>query len=78
MEKTWSVMLYWWVLMFVSPIISTFFGALGGWVIGLVFEETIKSALIAIGMDNVRNVTMWQLGAGLGFFGGYFRSAFVK
>ena len=60
------------VVLFFTTI-STFFGAVGGWIVGLFFADTIMSALSAFGVDTSK-LTMWQLGAFLGFIGGYLRA----
>lgn len=56
---------------FCLTILSTFFGALAGWVVGLAFGETILGIAAQLG---VRDVTMWQLGAFLGFVGGHLKT----
>lgn len=53
--------------------IATFFGAVGGMIVGWFFEDTIMSALRAFGVDT-STLSMWQLGAFLGFIGGYLRA----
>lgn len=56
----------------VYPILCTLFGAISGWAIGLFFEGTIRETLGWFGMNPP--VTFWQMGATLGFIGGYFKS----
>lgn len=56
----------------VYPIICTLFGAISGWAIGLFFEDTIRETLGWFGVNPP--VTFWQMGATLGFIGGYFKS----
>ena len=51
-------------------IITTFLGAFSGWFVGLFFEETILGILSSLG---VSGFSMWQIGAFLGFVGGFFR-----
>jgi hypothetical protein len=46
-------------------------GAFAGWVVGLFFADTI---LGIAGQLGIRNVTMWQLGAFLGFVGGFLKT----
>lgn len=52
-------------------IFATFAGAMAGWIVGLVFSETILGILGQIG---VRNITMFQFGAFLGFIGGFLKT----
>lgn len=56
---------------FFFVIIGTLFGALAGWTVGLVFGDTILGILSQIG---IRNVTMWQFGAFMGFIGGFLKT----
>lgn len=58
---------------FLGCILGTLFGALAGWVVGLVFKETILTFFAAIGISGLK---MWQIGASLGFIGGFFRTSF--
>ncbi len=58
--------------MFVACIMSTLFGALSGLVVGWCFGDTILSFFAAIGIGGLK---MWQIGATLGFIGGFFRSS---
>ena len=55
---------------FFAAVVSTCFGALGGWCVGWLFDETSVKFLTIAGLD----VEMWELGAALGFFGSFFRS----
>lgn len=52
--------------------LGTFFGGIGGWIVGLFFSESVLGVLGAFG---VHGVTMWQLGCFLGFVGAFFRSS---
>jgi ABC-type multidrug transport system permease subunit len=56
--------------------LSTFFGGVGGLIVGL-FTETIMDTLARFGVDTV-DMTMWQLGASLGFVSGFFKSAKIE
>lgn len=55
-------------------IIGTLFGALGGWIVGLFFTETIMGTLARFGVQTL-DFKMWQLGATLGFISGFFKSS---
>lgn len=59
------------IFLFLAAIMGTCFGALGGWIVGLVFDETSTKILLELNIDNFK---MWEIGAGLGFFGSFFRS----
>lgn len=65
------------VAVFFITILTTLFGAIAGWIVGLVFTDTILGTLSRFGVDIV-DLTMWQLGATLGFVGGFFKTAKVR
>ena len=52
-------------------ILGPLFGAFAGWVVGLFFGDTILGIASQLG---IRNVTMWQLGAFLGFVSGFLKT----
>ena len=56
----------------VLPLLGSFFGAVCGWFVGLVFGDTILGIAAQLG---IRGITMWQLGCFLGFVGGFFRGS---
>ena len=58
--------------MFLGCVLGTLFGAFAGWVVGLFFGKTILSFFAALGITGFK---MWQIGAVLGFVGGFFRSS---
>lgn len=60
------------VAAFFLVTLATLFGAVIGWTVGLLFEQTILTTLRGFGVDT--NFTMWQLGATLGFVSGFFKS----
>jgi ABC-type microcin C transport system permease subunit YejE len=53
------------------PMLMPIIGAFAGAVVGFFFDETSRSFLDALGM---KDLEMWQLGAMLGFVGGFFKS----
>lgn len=59
-------------IVFFAVVFGTLFGAVGGWIVGLFFADTLLSTLARMGM-NTNGLLMWQLGATLGFLGGFFR-----
>ena len=61
----------------VLAILGTFFGGVAGWIVGLFFTDTIMNTLNRIGVDTL-GMTMWQLGATLGFISGFFKATGVK
>lgn len=65
------------LLVIVMVILGTFFGGVAGWIVGLFFTDTIMQTLNRIGIDTM-GMTMWQLGATLGFVSGFFKSAKVN
>lgn len=58
-----------------SVIGTTLIGAFIGWVVGWFFGNTILNFFAAIGIEGF---TMAQLGAVLGFVGGFFRGTSVN
>lgn len=57
-------------LLTVVPILGAAFGAFAGWVVGWFFDETILGIFRQFGIT----AEMWQLGAFLGFVGGFLRA----
>lgn len=51
----------------ITPILSCLVGAFSGWIVSFVFDGTIKTVL------KLQGIELWQLGATLGFLGGFFR-----
>lgn len=74
MEKIVGLASFTFILIFVSPIIGVFLGAFAGWCAGLIFEETILGTLSRFGVDT-DGLSMWKLGACLGFVGGYLKTS---
>ena len=64
-------------VVFILVILGTLFGGIAGWIVGLFFTDTIMNTLNRIGVDTM-DMTMWQLGATLGFVSGFFKSAKVN
>jgi hypothetical protein len=56
---------------FAFVVFGTALGAIAGWIVGLFFGETILGILSQFG---VRNITMWQFGAFMGFVGGFLKT----
>ena len=59
------------LILFFAIVLSTAGGALAGWIVGLFFADTILGIFASLG---VQGFAMWQLGAFLGFVGGFFKS----
>ncbi len=60
-------------LVFILVILGTLFGGIAGWIVGLFFTETIMTTLDRFGVETM-GMTMWQLGATLGFISGFFKA----
>lgn len=58
-------------LFFISALFSTFFGGLFGWCVDAVFPHVVASLNQLSGLK----LTGFEMGAVLGFFGSFFRSA---
>ncbi len=61
--------LMWGLAGFLLAAFSTLFGAVLGWFVGLFFGKAILGVLACIG---IKGFSMWQIGATLGFIGGFF------
>lgn len=57
---------------FLAPLLGIAVGAFAGWVVGLVFPETI--GILATIMTGGVTMPAWQVGAILGFVGGFFKT----
>lgn len=56
---------------FIAVVLGPLLGAFAGWVVGLVFGETILGIAAQLG---IKDVEMWQLGAFLGFVSGFLKT----
>ena len=65
------------LLVIVMVILGTFFRGVAGYIVGLFFTDTIMETLDRFGI-NTLGMTMWQLGATLGFISGFFKSQGIK
>jgi len=61
------------ILVIFTVTLGTFCGGVAGLIVGMFFTDTIMQTLNRIGVDTM-SMTMWQLGATLGFISGFFRS----
>lgn len=69
-QKIGAIFLFTGALIIAAPV-NTAFGAFSGYVVGLVFGDTILRTLAIFGLHGV---TMWQLGTTLGFVSAYLRT----
>lgn len=60
-------------LFFLLPIISVLFGFFAGWVVSLFFNDTVHGVITGI-VPGLKDFSLAQIGAGLGFLGSFFRS----
>ncbi len=60
--------------LFFIIILGTLMGGVAGWAVGMVFTDTIAALKQALGVV----VTDFELGAMLGFVGGFFRASVSK
>lgn len=65
------------LLVIIVVILGTLMGGVAGWIVGLFFTDTIMNTLNRIGVDTM-GMTMWQLGATLGFISGFFKATGVR
>lgn len=52
--------------------INVIFGAIGGWIVGLFFDEMILDVLARFSVST-DGLTMWRLGGTLAFIGSFFK-----
>jgi hypothetical protein len=64
-------------LVFLIPLLGCLFGSFSGWVVGLVFEEEVIGFLRRLGADT-DGLTTWQVGAAMGFFGGFLKTSIAS
>lgn len=58
---------------FITVSLTTVFGGIAGWIVGLFFRETILNTFNAFGV-NTYELSMWQIGATFGFVSGFFKT----
>ena len=63
------------VILFI--ILGTLFGGIAGWIVGLFFTDIIMNTLNRFGVDTL-GMSLWQLGATLGFISGFFKGSHAK
>lgn len=62
---------------FLLPLVGVLTGAFCGWIVGVFFPETILGTLACFGVKT-EGLEVWQLGACLGFVGGFFKTSLSK
>ena len=62
-------------MVFWACIVRAFLGALTGWVVGLMFGDTVLGFFAALGISGFK---MWQIGLVLGFVGGFFTTTNIN
>ena len=58
-------------LIFLMPLIGVLVGAFAGWVVSLFFDATMRAFFGPLGLGHLE---VWQIGAALGFIGGFFKT----
>lgn len=72
-ERLFGLFTFALVLGFVSPILTALIGAVSAWIVGLFFADQIIDFLNRLGV-RTDGLSMWQIGAALGFIGGYLKT----
>lgn len=60
-------------LIFAAPILGVLFGAFSGWVVSLFFNDSLMGVLTSV-VPALKDYALWQIGATLGFVGGFFKT----
>lgn len=60
------------LIVVVAAVAGAVFGAIGGYIVGWLFDETSIKVLTFAGLQSFE---MWEVGAVLGFLGGFFRAS---
>lgn len=63
--------------LFILFMIAPLAGAIAGFMVGLVFEPTIRNTFMAFGVD-LEGIQMWQLGMTLGFVGMFLKTGGIQ
>lgn len=58
-------------ILLLLPLLGTLAGLIVGWIVGWFFSQTMLGIFAALGITGFK---MWQIGAFLGFVGGFFRA----
>ena len=64
--KVMTALFVMFIAILITPIIASAVGAFSGWIVSFAFDDTIK---LITGIKG----EVWQLGATLGYIGGFFR-----
>jgi predicted PurR-regulated permease PerM len=72
-EKTFVAVVSLAAIYFFAAIMGPLFGGLAGWIVGFFFTDPILDFLRRFGV-NTAGLTVWQIGAALGFIGGFFKA----
>ena len=59
-------------LILFAVCLGTIIGAIAGWAVGGLFDDTSAKVLTYLGLTDF---AMWEIGATLGFVGGFFRNS---
>lgn len=63
--------------LFVACLLGPLFGGLAGWIVGFFWTDAILDFLRRFGVDTA-GLTVWQIGVGLGFMGGFFKATLTE
>lgn len=60
------------------PVLGTVIGSFIGAVVGFFYPNTFAAVFTALGLQAVAALPLWQVGAFLGFVGGFFKATFQE
>lgn len=73
MEKLVSAFATALVIVFIAPVVGVLVGAFSGWVVSLLAPGWVTSGLALMFGSHINAGQLVELGAALGFLGGFFR-----
>jgi hypothetical protein len=60
-------------IVFAAPLLGVLGGAFSGWVVGFFWTQPILDFLARVGV-RVEGLEVWQIGAAMGFLGGFLKT----
>jgi uncharacterized membrane protein len=65
------------IILFIAPLMGVVFGGFAGFIVGLFFNNPVLDIITAV-VPALSGFSLTQIGATLGFVGGFFQSVVTK